>query len=65
MQLTLSLQRVVEEEHVMHLKSNIIEYMSYDNANEVADEFFEFFLSRYQIDLETSNETEWFYFQFS
>ena len=65
MQLTLSLQRVVEEEHVMHLKGNIIEYMSYDNANEVADEFFEFFLSRYQIDLETSNETEWFYFQFS
>ena len=54
MQLTLFLQRVVEEEHVMHLKSNNIEFMSYDSANAVVDELFEFFLSRYQIGLKTS-----------
>ena len=44
----------VDEEHVMHPKSNNKEFMSYDNANEVANKLFESFLSRYQIDLETS-----------
>ena len=44
----------VDEEHVMHSKSDNKEFMSYDNANEVVKELFESLLSRYQIDLETS-----------
>ena len=44
----------VEEEHVIHSKSNNIEYMPYDNANEVVDELFESLLSRYQLALKTS-----------
>ena len=38
----------------MHLKSDNIEFMSYDNANEIANELFESLLSRYQISLKTS-----------
>ena len=38
----------------MHSKSNNIEFMSYDNANEVVNKVFESLLSRYQIDLERS-----------
>ena len=38
----------------MHSKSNSIEFMLYDNANEVVNEVFESLLSRYQIGLETS-----------
>ena len=41
-----------EEELVMCLKSNSIVFMLYDNANEVANELFESFLSRYQFGLE-------------
>ena len=44
----------VDEERVMHSKSNNIEFMLYDNANEVVNEIFQSFLSRYQIGLETS-----------
>ena len=44
----------VEEEGVMHSKSNNIEFIPYDNANEAADELLESPLSRYQSDLETS-----------
>ena len=44
----------VDEERVMHSKSDNIEFMSYDNANEVVDELFEPLFSRYQICLETS-----------
>ena len=43
----------VGEEHVMHSKSNNIEFMLYDNANKVVNELFESLLSKYQIDLET------------
>ena len=35
-------------------KSDNIEFMSYDNANEVVNELFESLLLRYQIGLETS-----------
>ena len=42
----------VEEELVMCLKSNSIVFMLYDNANEVANELSESFLSRYQFGLE-------------
>ena len=38
----------------MHLKSDNIEFISYDNANEVVNELSESFFSRYQIGLETS-----------
>ena len=38
----------------MHLKSDNIEFMSYDNANEVVNELFESLLLRYEIGLETS-----------
>ena len=43
-----------DEECVMHLKSNDIEFMIYDNADEVIGEHFESFINRYQIGLETS-----------
>ena len=46
--------KYVDEERVMHSKSNNIEFMLYDNANEVVNEIFQSFLSRYQIGLETS-----------
>ena len=44
----------VDKERIMHLRSDNIEYMSYDNANEIANELFESLLSRYQISLKTS-----------
>ena len=44
----------VNEEHVMHLKSDNIEFTLYDNANAVFNELFESLLSRCQIGLETS-----------
>ena len=37
----------------MHSKSDNIEFMLYDDANEVVNELFESLLSRYQIGLET------------
>ena len=44
----------VNEEHVMHLKSDNIEFTLYDNANGVFNKLFESLLSRCQIGLETS-----------
>ena len=44
----------VDEECVMLSKSNNVEFMPYDNVNEVVNELFESLLSRYQIGLETS-----------
>ena len=44
----------VDEERVIRSKSNNIEFMSYDNSNEVFNELFESLLSRYQIGLGTS-----------
>ena len=38
----------------MHSESDNIEFISYDNANEVVNKVFESLLSIYQIDLETS-----------
>ena len=42
----------VDEKRIIHLKSNNKEFMPYDNTNEVVNELFESFLSRYQIGLE-------------
>ena len=44
----------VDEEHIMHSKSNNIKFMTYDNANKTINELFESLLSRYQIGSETS-----------
>ena len=38
----------------MHSKNDNIEFMPYDNVNEVVNELLESLLSRYQIGLETS-----------
>ena len=46
--------KYVDEERVMHSKSNNIEFMLNDNANEVVNELFESLLSRYHIGSETS-----------
>ena len=43
-----------DREIIMHAKSDNIEFLTYDNANEAVDELFESLLSRYQIGLETS-----------
>ena len=43
-----------DEERVMHSKSDNIEFLIYDNANEVIEELFESPLNRYQIRMETS-----------
>ena len=55
MQLTIVINCIsskdVEEEHVMHSKSDSIEFVHYDNANEVVDELFESLLSKYKIAL--------------
>ena len=46
----------------MHSRSNNIEFMPYDNANEVVSELFESLLSRYQTGLETSMRGGYFIF---
>ena len=55
-QLTITINFIsyVVEERVMHSKRGNIEFMSYDNENEVVNELFEILFSRYQIGLETS-----------
>ena len=55
----------VEEERVMHLRTNNIEFTSYNDANEVFDELFESLRSRYQRNLETSIRESNFIFWFS
>ena len=44
----------VEEESVLHSRSENIKFKSYNNANEVVDELFESLRSTYQGNLETS-----------
>ena len=51
---TWEIQLTIDEQRVMHSKSDNIEFMSYDNANEVVNELFQSLLSKYQIGLETS-----------
>ena len=63
MQLSLFLQEGVEQESLMHSKSGNIEFMRYDNANEIVHKFFESRLLRYQIDLETSIKGSHFIFE--
>ena len=57
-QLTIAINLIsskdLDEERVMHSKNENIEFMTYDNANEIVNELFESLLSRYQIGLETS-----------
>ena len=43
----------VDEERLMRSKSGNIEFMLYDNANEVVNELFQSLHSRYSIALET------------
>ena len=62
-----------EEEHVMHLKSNNIEFMISCNVNNIVDELLKTPLSRCQGNLETSmrgsgfifDSFQWLYFQMS
>ena len=42
----------VEEERVMHSKCDSVEFMSYDNVNDIVDELCKTLLSRYQDNLE-------------
>ena len=44
--------KYAEDERVMHSKSDNIKFTSYNDANEVDDEFFEPLRSRYQDNLE-------------
>ena len=44
----------VNEEHVIHAKSNNTEIQSFGNVNDIVDEFFKSPFSRYQNNLETS-----------
>ena len=44
----------IDEERVMHSKSSNIEFVSYYDASEVVNGFFQSLLSRYQIGFETS-----------
>ena len=46
----------------MHSKSDNIEFMIYDNADEVIQELFESLLNRYQIGVETSMKRSDFIF---
>ena len=68
-QLTISINFIfsedVEEERVMHLRTNNIEFTSYNDANEVFDELFELLRSRYQRNLKTSIRESNFIFWFS
>ena len=52
-----------DEEGVMHSKSDNVEFMLYDNVNEVVNELFESLLARYQIGLETSTKGNDFIFE--
>ena len=52
----------IDEERVIHWKSNNIEFMLYDNANKVVNELFQSLLLRYQIGLETSIRGSYFIF---
>ena len=45
---------MLKKDRVMQSKSGNIEFMPYDNANEVVHELFESLLSRYHSTLETS-----------
>ena len=54
MELTLFFFKDVDDELVMHSKSDNIEFMPYHNANEVVNELSRSLLSRYQIGFETS-----------
>ena len=51
----------LEEEHVIHSRSNNIKFISYNGADEV-DELFESLRSRYQGNLETSMRGSYFIF---
>ena len=53
----------VDEERLVHSKRDNIEFMSYDNANEVVNKLFESLLSTYLIGLETSTRGSEFIFE--
>ena len=51
-----------DKEHLMHLKSDNIEVVIYDKADEVIEELLQSLLSRHQIELETSIKVSDFVF---
>ena len=51
-----------DEEQTMHLKSDNIEVVAYDNLDEIIEERFELLLSRYQIGLEAQTRVNDFIF---
>ena len=52
----------IDEEYVIHLKSDNIEILTHDKIEEVIKELFKLLLSRYQIDLKTSMKSSDFIF---
>ena len=52
----------VNEERLMHAKSDNVEIMSHDNVNDINDKLFESLRSRYQGNSETSMERSDFIF---
>ena len=52
----------IDEEYVIHLKSDNIEILTHDKIEEVIKELFKLLLSRYQIDLKTSLKSSDFIF---
>ena len=54
MQFTLFYSRDMDVENVMHLKSDNIEVMTYNDPEEIMEELLELLLSRYQICLKTA-----------
>ena len=61
----------VDEEHVMHLESDNIEVMPYDNANDVVHKLFEHFfqdtklVSKHQLEKERERERDIVFDSFS
>ena len=53
MTISFNFSRDVDEEHVMHTKSDTKEFMTYDNTNCFIDKLFKSLLSRYQENIET------------
>ena len=52
----------VDEVNVMHTKSDNKKFMTYDNVDDIVEELFETFLSRYQDNLERGIEDNEFVF---
>ena len=62
MTISFNFSRDVDEEHVMHTKSDTKEFMTCDNTNCFIDKLFKSLLSRYQENIETWMEGSEFVF---